>query len=339
MALLLPQTGTNAALGHDMLDAAQLALSELAGDDLVLTPKDTHGTQDGAADAVRSALADGARLIIGPLTAAELEAVKPVAQQAGISVLAFSNQARVAGDGVFVMGFLPQEEAKRVAGFAHTSGIDHFAVLAPSTPYGQLTANAFQQAVSNAGGTIDQTQYYDPGSSDPRPSIEGLVAGGKPAFQALLLPEPNAQKLMNVASVLPVYQIAQPDVRLLGTDTWDAPNVGNEPALVGGWYAAPPPDARVGFEQRFKQAYGRAPQRLATLAYDAVGVAAVLQKTPGSSFSTTALTNPSGFVGADGVFRLLPDGTTERGLAVLQVERHGVTVVSPAPETFQAVSQ
>lgn len=339
IALLLPQSGPNAALGHDMIDAAELALTDLGSDDLALTPKDTKGTAEGAADAARSAVADGAKLIIGPLTAPEVQAVAPIAQQAGIDVLAFSNQARVAGNGVFVLGFLPQQEAWRIAQYAHSTGIDHFAVLAPSTAYGELTARAFRDGVSAAGGTVDQLQFYDPNLMDPRPVVQALAGANKPTFQAVLIPEPAAAKLKNIVSILPVYQMGQPDVRPLGTDTWDHPDLGSEPALVGGWYAAPPPDARAGFEQRFKQAYGRAPQRLATLSYDAVGIAVVLQKTPGSSFSSQALMNPSGFSGADGVFRLLPDGTTERGLAVLQVEHQGVSVVSPAPESFQAVGQ
>jgi len=339
IALLLPLTGPNAALGRDMLNAADLALLELGGPSLALTPKDTHGTPEGAADAARAATGDGAKLIIGPLTTPEVAAVKPIAQAAGIPVVAFSNQIKVAGDGVFLLGFLPKEAARRIASYAHSNGVDRFAVLAPSTPYGQLATDLFQDAVRDAGGTIDQVQFYDPGSPDPRPTVQALSNGGKPNFQGLLIPDSNGQRLKNMASLLPVYNIGQPDVRLLGTDAWDVPDLGSEPAMIGGWYAAPPPDARAGFESRFKQSFGHSPQRLATLAYDAVGIAAVLQKTPGADFSTTALTNPSGFAGPNGIFRLLPDGTTERGLAVLQVERSGISVVSPAPDSFQAVSQ
>ena len=334
VALLLPQTGQSSQLGRDMLDAAELALSELGGNDMVLTPKDTHGTAEGAAAAAQSAVADGARLIIGPRTAQEADAVAPIARAAGINVLCFSNQARVAGGGVFVLGFLPEQEARRIAEYAKSTGIDHYAVLAPANPYGQLTTAAFRNAVAQVGGTVDKIETYDPGNADPRSAVEALANGA--SFQAVLLPEPAAQRLKNVASVLPVYKIAQPDVRLLGIDSWDVPNIGNEPSLVGGWYAAPPPDAREGFVQRFTRTYGHAPGRLATLAYDAVAVAATLQKVPGGGFTTAALTNASGFAGADGIFRLRPDGTSERGYAVLQVEREGVTVVSPAPETFQA---
>ena len=335
IALLLPLSGSGAAAGRDMLDAAALALSELGGDQLALTPKDTKGTPEGAADAARSAVADGARLIIGPRTAGEAEAVAPVAKAADIAVLSFSNQARIAGNGMFVLGFLPEQEIRRIADYAASTGIRNFAVLAPSDAYGQLTTQAFRDAVTAAGGSIAQIQAYDPNARDMRPGLQSLAANHD-AFQGLLLPEPTAQRLRDVAAALPVFKLGQPDIRLLGIDGWDFPDIGREPALVGGWYVAAPPEARTGFVERFARAYGHAPGRLATLAYDAVAVAAVLQKTPGGGFSAAALTNPSGFAGADGIFRLREDGTTERGLAVLQVEHDGTSLISPAPDTFQS---
>jgi ABC-type branched-subunit amino acid transport system substrate-binding protein len=338
VALLLPLSGPTAPLGRDMLDAAQLSLIELGGDDMVLTPKDTKGTAAGAAAAAQQAIAEGARLIVGPLTAPEADAVKPIAQAAHVNVLAFSSIASIAGDGLFLMGILPREELTRIASYAHSTGIDHFAALVPNNTYGQLVADQFGQAVAAAGGTVDDTEVYEPGGSDLRPVIRHLAANGKYGFTALLLPE-TGTKLKNIVSQLQQAQIDTQKVKLLGTGIWDVPDLGSEPSLIGGWYAAPPPDARTGFEQRFRAAYGHAPQRLATLAYDAVGVAAVLGRTPGADFSATALTNPNGFAGADGIFRLRDDGTAERGLAVLQVERAGTSVASPAPESFGEVGQ
>ncbi|HEV2673703.1 MAG TPA: penicillin-binding protein activator [Aliidongia sp.] len=338
VALLLPLSGPTAPLGRDMLDAAQLSLIELGADDMVLTPKDTKGTADGAAAAARLAIAEGARLIVGPLTATEAEAVKPIAQAAHVNVLAFSSIASIAGDGLFVMGILPREELNRIAGYAHSTGIDHFAALVPNNTYGQLAAEQFGQAVAAAGGTLDDTEVYEPGGSDLKSVIRHMAANGKFTFTALLVPESGA-KLKNTVAQLQLADVNQQKVRLLGTGIWDSPDLGSEPSLIGGWYAAPPPDARAGFQDRFRQAYGHAPQRLATLAYDAVGVAAVLDRTPGSEFSVAALTNPNGFAGADGIFRLRDDGTAERGLAVLQVEHSGTSVVSPAPESFGEAGQ
>jgi hypothetical protein len=46
------------------------------------------------------------------------------------------------------------------------------------------------------------------------------------------------------------------------------------------------------------------------------------------------LTNPSGAAGTDGLFRLKPDGTNERGLAVFEIRSGAAVVASPAPRSF-----
>lgn len=334
VALLLPLSGPTAPLGRDMLDAAQLSLIELGADDMVLTPKDTKGTPAGAAAAAQLAIAEGAKLIVGPLTAPEAEAVKPIAQAAHVNVLAFSSIASIAGDGLFLMGILPREELVRIVTYARSTGVEHFAALVPNNAYGQVVADEFGRAVASAGGTLDDSEIYAPDGSDLKSVIRHLSANGKFTFTALLLPETGA-KLKNTVAQLGLADINQQKVKLLGTGIWDVPDLGSEPSLIGGWYAAPQPDARAGFQDRFRQAYGHAPQRLATLAYDAVGVAAVLDRTPGSDFSTAAISNANGFAGADGIFRFRADGTAERGLAVLQIEHAGSSVASPAPESFE----
>ena len=88
------------------------------------------------------------------------------------------------------------------------------------------------------------------------------------------------------------------------------PRLSREPALIGGWFAAPAPSARTAFERRFNEVYGHPPPRLATLAYDAVALAALLASGEGEAdFSADSVTDPSGFAGVDGIFRLRRDGT------------------------------
>lgn len=364
VALLLPLSGPNAVLGSAMLDAAQMALFDVADEKLELLPHDTQGTAEAAAAAAKAAIGEGARLIIGPLIAAEVDAVKPVARAAGVPVVAFSTATQLAGDGTYLMGFLPRQEIERVVGFAHSRGVSRFAVIAPSTPYGDVAVEAMRAAVQANGDTLERVEIYDPNTQDLTPSVQHLVgatmdpavrqkllskqsAAGKDAaaqlpdivipFDAILIPE-GGNRLKSVAPLLPYYDVDPEKVHFLGTGLWDEPGLGTEPALNGGWYAAPPPGARADFDQRFRTVYKRPPPRLATLAYDATALAAVLARNPnGADFSAAALTNPSGFAGVDGIFRLRADGLIQRGLAVLEVHRNGNTVVSPAPTTFQAI--
>jgi ABC-type branched-subunit amino acid transport system substrate-binding protein len=333
VALLLPLSGANAVLGNAMLDAAQMALFDAADDKLELAPHDTQGTPQGAAVAAGAAVADGVRLIIGPLLAGEVEAVKPVAQAANVPVLAFSTSTSLAGGGVYLMGFLPRQEIERVTAFARAKGVSRFAALAPRSPYGEIAVEALRAATQGDGATLARVDYYDPAQPDLTPVVKRFATAHD--YDALLLPEGGA-RLRTLAPLLPYYDIDPEKVRFLGTGLWDEPGLAAEPALSGSWYAAPPPAPRADFEKRFQDLYRRAPPRLSTLAYDATALAAVLARGP--DFSPAALTNPSGFAGVDGIFRLRPDGLVERGLAVLEMHRGGNVVIDPAPETFQAVS-
>ena len=351
VALLVPLSGANAELGKSMLEAAQLALFTTASRTLTLIPRDTGGTAQGAAAAARSALTEGAKLIIGPLLAAEAEAVKPIARDANVNVIAFSTATQLAGDNLFLMGFLPRQEVVREVSFAHERGFNRFAALVPASPYGRVMSDALQEAAARSGASVVKVEQLNAAGSDaagairrllpagsaPRPKSDAAIEPPPPAsapFDALLLPEGGAQ-LKALAQQLKAAGLDTAQVRLLGSGLWDDTSIAGEPALYGGWFAASPPDTRRDFDNRFSTSYGHPPPRLASLAFDAAALAAALAKTGGEPFSREAILNPNGFTGIDGLFRFTPQGLVQRGLAVLEVEADGDHVVSPAPPSFQ----
>jgi ABC-type branched-subunit amino acid transport system substrate-binding protein len=346
VAVLLPLSGPNADLGKAMLEAAQLALFTMGGDRLTLVPRDTTGTTDGAASAAKAVIADGARLILGPLVADEVDAVKPIAQAANINVIAFATKTQVAGGNVFLMGFLPRQEVAREVSYAHQQGLSRFAALAPNSPYGHLMADSLKDTAAESGATVTRVEFFDPRVADTSAAVKHIVSGGASAangaaspgggpFDALLLPE-GGDQLKQIAQQLKAAGVDTPQVRLLGSGLWDDPSIAGEQALAGGWFAASPPDVRQDFQNRYQAAYGRPPPRLASLGYDAAALAAVLAKSPDADpFSSQAIENPNGFTGVDGLFRFTTQGLVQRGLAVLEVEPDGDKVVSLAPRNFQ----
>jgi branched-chain amino acid transport system substrate-binding protein len=338
-------SGGNAELGQAILDAAQLALFEAGGDRLVLVPRDTGGNAAGATSAARAVVSDGARLILGPLLAPEVEAVKPIARDAHLNVIAFSTVTNLAGGNVFLMGFLPRQEVIREVGYARQQGLNRFAALAPNSPYGHPMVDALREVAPPSGGTVTKVEFYDQRSGDVSPAIQRLMPPGPVAgapgpaaaspFDALLLPEGGA-KLKQIARQVRSAAGDGPPARLLGSGLWDTPDIAGDPALTGGWFASSPPEARQDFERRFAATYGHAPPRLASLGYDAAALAAALARgQAGEPFSHEAILSPSGFTGIDGLFRFTPNGLVQRGLAVLEVEPQGPVVVSPPPPSFQ----
>ncbi|CAK0754262.1 Amino acid/amide ABC transporter substrate-binding protein (HAAT family) [Azospirillaceae bacterium] len=370
VALLVPLSGNAAATGAAMLEAAQLALFDVADERFVLIPRDTRGSVPGATEAARRAVADGARLILGPLFSADVAAVRNVAQSAGISVLAFTNDASQGGNGVYVLGFGPGEQINRVVAYARGRGLTRFGLLAPRSPYGEIVANALTQTLKQLGGQLTREERYDPNIVDLTPSLRRLIesspvgssrspgspmpfgnapipvtpsaGGGDTGFDALVIAE-SGGKLSTIVRMLPGTPADPTRVKLIGAGIWDDPAVWRESALAGGWYAAPAPDARADFEARFESLYHRKPARLATLAYDVTALAAVLAKTADATaqtlFDPAALSNPNGFSGVDGIFRLRADGQADRGLAVLEITPAGPRAIDPAPTSFQPLTQ
>ncbi len=365
VALLLPlgdQSPQTRAIAASMRDAAELAVFRSGRADLLLLTKDTRGTVPGAQDAAREAIAEGAEIILGPLFANNVEAITPITQNAGISVVAFSSDSQVADQDVYLLGFTPEQEVERVAEFAMSEGYFDFAAMIPFGDYGSRVDTTFANTVSRYGGLVVQTIPYDSNADDFRDEagalaytygVTGMDREDKfgeelgaeflvpkdPGFTAVLLPE-GGTALRLLAPSLPYNDIDNRVVRFLGTGLWDDQRLWREPALNQGWFAAPDPEARNRFSTAYEIVYAERPHRLASLAYDAVTLAASLADAPaGQRFNQARLTNTSGFSGVDGIFRFRSGGSTERGLAVLEVDNGEVTVASPAPLRFGIVRE
>jgi ABC-type branched-subunit amino acid transport system substrate-binding protein len=343
VALLLPITasGSTPAIAKALKQAAELALFDFDNPNVTLVPKDTRGTSDGARAAAESAIHDGAELIIGPLFAQEVSSAAPVARQAGIPMIAFSSDEKVAGNGVYLLSFLAGRDVPRIVSFAMSRGKRNFAQLIPQSPYGRIAEAAFARAVSAGGGQGAVRATFPPDDSNamlgPVRQIANAITGGQPA-DALFLPA-GRDELPSLAPLLASADLTSGRVQFIGTGQWDYPNIGGEKAFIGGWYPAPDPKGWSNFTQRYAKTYGAVPPRLASLAYDAVSLAVSLSQNPqGERYASTQLTRASGFAGVDGLFRLLPDGTCERGLAILEVREGGPQVIDPAPSSFATAS-
>ena len=341
VALLLPITGSGDTpeIAKALRQAGELALFEFNNPNVTLVPKDTKGTPQGAAEAAESAVSENAELIIGPLFADEVRAVAPVASRAGIPVLAFSSDRNVAGNNVYLLSFLAGADVERITSYAIGRGKKNFAALIPESAYGTIAEREFAKTVAGAGGRTVVRATYPTGNSAGMSGPVGRVANAVKAGQqvdAVFLPA-GPDELRALGPLLSSNGLTGGKTQLLGTGQWNSPDIGSNSALVGGWYPAPDPSGWNGFAQRYQKTYGSQPPRLASLAYDAVSLAVSLSNNaPGDRYTSQQLTRPTGFAGVDGLFRLLPDGTTERGLAILEVQPSGPRVIDQAPKSFSS---
>lgn len=332
VGLILPLTaeGQGAVVGNSLRNAAEMALAEFPNADLTLLVKDDRGTPEGAQAAAQEALSEGAELIIGPLFAPSVQAVGQVARGANRPVIAFSSDTNVAGRGVYLLSFPPENDVNRVIAYASQQGRKSFAALVPDTAYGKVVEAAFQQAVAARGARVVVIERFSPDQNSMRAAATRLTPALAQADALFVPAAADTMPALGLALQQAGYDPAK--VKPLGTGVWNDANVARVPAIQGGWFASPDTAGFNAFAGRYQARFNSAPTRTATLAYDAVSLSAALARTQGSQrFSEAVLTNASGFAGADGVFRFRPDGQIDRGLAVLELRNGQIVTVNAAP--------
>ena len=349
VAILLPLSGKHAETGEAMLQAAQMALFDLGNSNFELMPVDTRGTRAGGESAAKEALNDGAQLIIGPLFADSVRGAQTVVNRSPVNMIAFSTDWSLANGKTYLIGFLPFDQVNRVVSFASDNRIERIGVLSPDDEYGNAVIAAYEQAARDNGILSSRVERFKARSADLSLTIREFSDFDKrnastedlgPPFDAVLIPA-GGGLARSIGNYLSHYKLSASEVRRLGTGLMDDPRLAKEVALNGTWFAAPNPQSRAEFERRFRRYYYNRPPRIASLAYDATALAAILsrmgiEKTGQPDFSRSALTNPNGFAGIDGIFRFRSDSIAERGLAILEFRNGRVFVIDPAPKTFQS---
>ena len=320
VALLVPMTGRGSEAGQAMLNAAQLAMFDLGADAFELIPADTGKSP---AFAARDALGKGAKLVLGPLFAADAKDVAPIAAQSNVNVISFSTDSSVAGPNTFVLGFLPQSQVTSVLDYAHARGLTRIALIAPNDAFGNAVVNNFDMDLHQRRLANASVIRYE-GSEPTAEQISQLVSSNPTAVLIAA----------NISQSAAISQKLPSNIQRLGTGLWEQADGSRYPSLKGAWYAASSPKLRQKFESKYQETYGANPPRLASLAYDAAALAVVLSR-QGNNFDRNALVNPNGFSGIDGIFRFLPDGRNERGLSILQIGETTPVVIQDAPQSFR----
>lgn len=333
VALLVPLSGANAAIGEAMKNAAQMAVFEAGTTGFQLLSRDSGNTPQTAQAAATQVVTEGADLIIGPLLSAQARPVSQVVATSGVPVVTLSNDRTLVSDGLLVMGLIPADQLRRVLSYAAAHGKQTISIIAPAGPYGDSVIAAANEIMPQTGQTLSAVARGTTG-----PDLTQFQAnGGLDADSILVALDPK--QMAQTAMTLSTMGLVPAPGKILGTGQLDGANVGAaNPAMAGIWFASTPGTQRAAYEQRYRDSYKATPARISTIAYDATLLAAALGRQPmpagQSPFTRSALMAPAGFAGVDGIFRFRPNGESERGLAVYQIGVAGPAVIDPAPTSF-----
>ncbi len=360
IAILAPLTGPNAERGDALVKAAQLALAGPGSPRLDV--RDTGGTPEGASGAAQQAIAAGATLLIGPLTAPETAAAAIPALAAHVPVLAFTSDPAQARPGVWALGITPGQQVRRMVAAVVNQGKTRFAAVLPQSEFGQAMAQALTRATAAAGVPPPTIRFHENGNAGieqamraisdidarrPAAPVQPDVPPGAPGtappppaeaqppapppFDALLLAD-TGSRLVFLSSFIDHDAVGPPAVRVLGPALWADPRERAGAALNEAWFAAPDPGLRVAFDQAYMARYGVPAPGLSDLAYDAASVARVAVQ--GGGPLQAALTRSDGFPGVDGLLGLGADGSVRRALALFEVRDNVASIIEPPPPSL-----
>ncbi len=329
IALLVPLSGENGAVGTSIANATTMALLDTNASNLRIT---TYDTATGARSAAARAIADGNKLILGPLLGENVSLVMAEARPAKVPIISYSNDIDVAAADVFVMGHIPGQSIARTVGYARQNGKSNFAAILPEGDYGDRAKVAISGAISTNGGTLVATESYARGNTSIVSAAQRLKQRG--GFDTVLIADGSRLAALAAGELKPR---GVGDTQLLGTELWSGEaGLTRSTALKGAMFSAVS-DARFKrFADSYATRFGGQPYRIATLGYDSVLLTLRIAQDwkVGRSFPVTALRDPGGFLGLDGPFRFQRSGVVERAMEVRVVRDGQVVIVSPAPTAF-----
>ncbi|KEO87163.1 ABC transporter substrate-binding protein [Erythrobacter sp. JL475] len=329
VALLVPLSGSAAEVGQSLANATTMALLDTNADNLRIT---TYDTSRGAAAAARQAIADGNKLILGPLLSENVPAVQSAARPASVPAIAFSNDTSIASADVFVMGHIPEQSIRRSIEYARRNGSNNFGALLPEGDYGQRSYSALTNSLRDYGGNLVAFERYARGNTSIVGAAQRLRTRG--GYDTVLIAD-GARLAIQAGGELRAD--GAEGVRILGTELWSGEsNLTRAGSINGALFSAVSDGRFRRFSDSYETRFGTKPYRIATLGYDAVLLTLRIARDwrVGSDFPQDRLYDRGGFLGVDGPFRFGRDGIAERALEVRQVSGNQVIAVDPAPSSF-----
>jgi outer membrane PBP1 activator LpoA protein len=163
IALLLPEGDGLSGVSQAIREGFFAAYFDAAGNHAprpAVRVYDSAGTADGAVKAYRQAVADGAQMVVGPLTRAEVGAV--LAQNPlPVPVLALNHPDNdsLPASGASEFALLPETEGAQAADHMSERGIGRAYVIVSDDDFAQRAAASFKAEFQSRGGqVVGQTQ-------------------------------------------------------------------------------------------------------------------------------------------------------------------------------------
>ena len=299
------------------------------------------------------------KIFIGPLNSSDSELIQRFCSEGAI-FFSFSSTTTLAKNCVFLINFFPENELKTVFNFFPNNS--KVALLYPENEYGfginsiidnvadqsnSIIVNraSYNKDLTNAPEAIKELGKYelrkyelnrqkqilankkDKESKKRLIKLEKFQTTKDFDFTHIIIAD-YGLRLLQVAPLLPYYDIDPNIVRFVGTGAWDDEVFYDEPSLSGSIYPGIELSKRQQLNDDYQNLYEERLLRISTLPYDLVGLLnyLIVNDYTTSNLYETLKKNNTRFSGVDGNFYFL-NNRIERDLQVLQIKNGKATVV------------
>lgn len=307
-ALLLPLTGSRAALGKQMAKAVWLVedFGGLPGRTQVL---DAGDTPQSAAAAATEARTKGASIIVGPLFRTQTPAVLDAA--GAIPVLTLSNDDALAEQGAWVLGVAPRQSLEAVANYAKSSGAKRLALVHSNGPLSERSHAALTTAARARRLTVLPSI---PDSTPPSGVAAALRAAGQGQLPDIVyIPERQERAIAQAVSAV------QAGVTTIGSLQWSGLPQNELKRLDKACFTGPDPVRFNSLSAAYRHNLEEEMGVIAALTVDAVAVAHEFKAGEPPRKPITGLL---------GETSLNRNRTTTRALSILRIDGGNVVKVA-----------
>jgi len=293
------------------------------------------------------------KIFIGPLDSKETVFLNQYCKQ-GVMFFSFASKKDLAKECVFLINFFPENELKTL--FKNFPSGSKIALLYPENTYGYMINLLIDDIANQSDSVIINRASYNEDLTNVREAIKELgkyelrkydlnrqkqiLATKKDEqskerlkrlkkfqttkdldFTHILLPD-YGLRLLQVAPLLPYYDVDPDVVQFVGTGVWDDPVFFSEPSLQNAIFPGVQINKRENLIKDYNNMYGSKLMRTSTLAYDMIGLLSYMYKQDMSLNNVYELLNNHNikFDGIDGSF-YFKNNVIERNLDIVQISK------------------
>jgi hypothetical protein len=344
IGVLLPLSGEFQNIGESFLKAIDLALYDIANQNINIYPKDSKGNALGAYKAARELEADGIEIVIGPIFYNSLERL---GELNNITFISLTNTTNNLPKNTIAFGININSQIEVIKEYFDKNNLSKTLLLSPKSNYIDqidIIKNSdlkfhkrflYDASPKKITGEIEKLTKYRERKKDLERRIKILEVSdlykdkqelkilkqrhtlGEVNFDSVVVVDFD-ERLKSVLTSFTFSDVSSKKVNFFTVNQWFDESFFNEDALQNLYFPSIDIKNLNNFTKKYLKKFNEEPNKVSILAYDAIGLIYYCWFNNNFQFKKDQLFNKNGFKGLHGKF-IIEDNFTKQKLKIYKV--------------------